>query len=243
MIGRLKRADAFIAFLDCAEILSSPPERVGRATEWPVMHDVLTSVASKLGKGGDTLPVVLVLSKFDRAVTEDDKERVMLFARNCANSLFEARKNITLLICPVSVLRESGTGYLERNLFNIPTPFLFVSAAIIIRNAAWHAEQADYHRSRAAAVDEKIRQNKESMRGLFRGFFRRIINLGLQAHRRFAIDAATDREVRLEHNDLQFAERAIDYLVDNDNMKYAQLFHRGDEMSISDYVSAQIGHH
>jgi GTPase SAR1 family protein len=240
IIGRLKKSDAFIAFLDCSKILNSPSVRISKLTEWNNIHGVLTNVAARLGKGGDTLPVVLVLSKFDVAKTEDERRAILTYARKCADTLFDARNNITLLICPVSVLRESASGELERNLLNIPTPFLFVSAAIIVRNAAWHAEQADYHRQRAEAVQEKIRQNKEAMRGFFRGFLRRAINLRLQIGQAVSIDPAIGREVRLEENDLGFAEKALDYLVNKDNVKYTELIHRGHIMTISEYIDHKV---
>lgn len=239
IIQKLKKADAFMAFLDVSKILSTAPELIDRETEWATMHNVLSTVSAKLGRGGDTLPVVLALSKFDMAETGDQREKVLAYARGCAESLNKTRDNFTILICPVSVLKRGLTGQLQRNLLNIPTPFLFVSAAIILRNAAWHAEQATHHRRQGEAIEEQIRRNKESMRGLFGGLLRRVANLRLRFRQVTAIDPAIGREVKLQENDLEFADSAIDYLVSEENTRYIELTHRGNVMDISDYIRSQ----
>lgn len=241
IIDQLQASDAFIVFLDASRILGSDEKLAATNTDWNKIHSILTNVASRLRRRSDTLPVVMVISKFDLAQTNEDRERLLAYARGCVDSLYQNQSNISVLICPVSVLRSTGRGdELERNLINIAAPFLFVSSSIILRNAAWHASQADIHRERGEAVERKIRQNKEAMRGLFRGIFRRVINSYHRVKKIVTIDQDINREVTLQENDLTFAEKAIDYLETSDNMKYNQLVFRGRAMSVGDYVDIQV---
>lgn len=159
IVQQLKTCDVAIVFLPAELILEAveadDADHVLNGASFGKIREIIEACASKLGqaKAKETLPVCFVISKADKMQnlpeTVINQVSDMLY-NHIIKPLSRSNPNMTICVCPVSVI-DPSTGNFEAS--NLEWPFLFAAAGTIFRNSFLVRDQANVARKKAKAAE------------------------------------------------------------------------------------------
>lgn len=227
IVKALESSDAFIAVVSAEHLLIEDVHAQAHAMNWDRISSILTSVSQRL-QAHDFLPIVIAISKSD-VLTDKTLERAQQALDNYVAVLSSRLPNACFFICPISVIRTTGTQRknlifqtpkYERNLLNLREPFIFSATSVVLRNAAAIAELAKTEDKKRQELTTILKnQGATSFWGMLASIIknRSLTNLKHRAGI-FMLDRSIKRNICLSEEDLLFAAHASKFLgVDQNN--------------------------